>query len=103
MKHRKIREEKEPQIKKRRVKRLKKILFRALMFILVTLTAAAVGAYGFCYMVLRGPSEKARDEFVEWTSSHKAVSFVPYAFLPSDTVDAILAQSSENVGEGSAK
>lgn len=68
------------------------VAVRCAAVIAVTLCGILAAAWGFCFVVLKGPSETARDEFVISLSENAVTRFVPGLFLDDETVEKILAE-----------
>jgi len=93
MKRRSVEEREKRNLHRRRTHRVRRVLIRVLAVLGVTVVCAAVGAYGLCFVVFRGPSEMARDQLVLSMEGSSALKKVPYLFLPKQTVKAILASN----------
>lgn len=92
MKHRMVESAPVPEIRKRRVSRAGTVLARCGALLLVTLVAALAAAWGFCFLVFRGPSPAARDKLAVSLSESSATRFIPGLFLSEEELDGILDQ-----------
>ena len=66
------------------------LLGRIFVFLLTTLLIVSAFLFAVCGIVTRGPSSEARRLFVLSTNETSALKFLPYWFLPDETVDEIL-------------
>lgn len=76
----------------RRKKRISpfRVIGRTLVVIILSAVFLFVFLYSVCFVVTNGPSENARRLFVLSANETSALKFLPYWFLPSDQVQAIL-------------
>ena len=65
-------------------------LWRIVAVILCTALIFSVSLFGACLVLSRGPSEDARNIFVHSLDETSALKFLPYWFLPAETVQDIL-------------
>lgn len=66
-----------------------KTALHILAFIGITLALLIVAALAALYITTRGPSEAARDNFVEWADSH-GLGFAAGLFISDELEDGIL-------------
>ena len=66
-----------------------KTALHILAFIGITLALLIVAALAALYITTRGPSEAARDNFVEWADSH-GLGFAAGLFISDEVEDGIL-------------
>ena len=100
MKHRNVEEKNEQQIKKRKTGKVGKIVFRIFITFFVTLLIAVIGVYGLCYVVFLGPSESARDQLTLSALGTSAMQWLPYLYMPAETVDEIIEKNEVTVDMG---
>lgn len=68
---------------------------RTIAVILVTAALVFVSVYAACMVLAHGPSTDARDKLVKSLNETSALKFLPYWFLPADTVHSILEYTPE--------
>ncbi len=71
-------------------RRLLRFLGRSLWVILVTVLILAIFLVGVILLLSKGPSLKARDQFVRSVSETSAIGFLAEFFLTEEQVDAII-------------
>lgn len=85
-----------PPAKKKKKKRINRFVrsllavWRTLVVLLLSAAAFALALAGACLVLTRGPSEDARNLFVQSADETSALKFLPRWFLPEETVEAIL-------------
>ncbi len=87
------------EITKTKLKKALSATGKVFSFIGCTLLALIVALYGTGIVITRGPSEKARDLFVQTMLETSAAKWVPSLFLPSNTINSIKGGEKENVDE----
>ena len=63
---------------------------RTILVVLVTAALVFVSVYSACMILAHGPSTDARDKLVSSLNETSALKFLPYWFLPAETVEQIL-------------
>lgn len=70
---------------------------RTLLVILVTAVLVFVSVFSACLLLAWGPSSDAQNQFVHSLNETSALKFLPYWFLPAETVEQILDHPTELV------
>lgn len=66
------------------------IFLRVLATIGVTLAIAVIGLYGVCFVLVKGPSETAKNQFVCSVKETSAMGWVAHLFLSSEEINEIV-------------
>lgn len=68
-------------------KRKPSVFKRILAVLLITVLLIAVGAYGTMYVVMNGPSEHARSQFIDMACDSGVGTVVLHLFLSPEMID----------------
>lgn len=90
--------------KKRKVTKKKKVLSivgRCFTAIGVTLLLVLVFLYGICFILIKGPSESAKKQFVCAANETSAMKWLPYVYLKKSEVKSIInSNTMQEIEEG---
>lgn len=75
------------------------VICRTILVLLVTAALVFVSVYAACMVLAHGPSTDARDKMVNMMNETSALKFLPYWFLPGDTVRQILYRPEQEIIE----
>ncbi len=73
----------------------KSYVLRALLLTFTLILMLVIGIFGAVFVVAHGPSVTFRDVLVQSAMQASATKWVPGLFLPQETIDAIMASSSD--------
>ncbi len=76
-----------------KVKKVLKIVGRILTVILITLVILVAGVYGVGYVLAKGPSETAKNQFVCALNETSAMKWVPGLYMPDEEVQRIIEKN----------
>ena len=76
--------------KEKKTNKKLKVFLRVLAVLGVTLAVLLVGLYGVCYVLVKGPSETAKNQFVCSVKETSAMGWVAHLFLSSEEINEIV-------------